>query len=599
MPIRFGGMATGMDTDTLVKQLMQVHRMPVDRLKQEKQTLEWTRDAYREMNTLMSQLRDSANAIRWEYQLNARKATSDNSLVSATATSAAVSGTAKIEVMQLAESAKATSSNLINSTAVMATSTTTLTVNGVDVTIAANSKITDVVNALNNNKTATGVTAQYDSTTQRLYLTHNGTGVKSEINLTVKSGDTNLLSNIGMTVAAPKNISSNGPITATSFTGTLNINGRDITVAGADANALVAAINAETATTNVKAEYDSEKKQLRLSLSDPSGTPSSIAVSDTAGTLTSDLKLATTTFTGKNAKVKLDGDGPLEYQSNNITYRGMNLTLNRPPANTVPDANGVLYAANLTVEQDVDKTFNAIKSFVDKYNEVIDKVNKKIKEQRYRDYDPLTEEQKAEMKEKEIELWEAKAKSGLIHNDTKLRSALDKFRTFLTSPVQGLAAGTYDSLVDIGISTSKPGETSYTSYKDNGKLYIDETKLKDAIRNNPDQVVKLLTTAGTGATQEEKDKTSGIAERIYSYLNRPYGVIDSLTKLAGVEGNTEDVTSSYALKIRDLDRKISEKSSKLNEYEQRYYSQFAKLESMISRMQSQQAQMASFFGGGM
>jgi len=39
-PIRFGGLASGIDTDTIIKQLMQVERVPVDKLEQKKQVTE-------------------------------------------------------------------------------------------------------------------------------------------------------------------------------------------------------------------------------------------------------------------------------------------------------------------------------------------------------------------------------------------------------------------------------------------------------------------------------------------------------------------------------------------------------------------------------
>ena len=58
--IRFGGIASGLDTESIVRQLMQVERMKVDRYAQKKQTLEWKRDDYRDINTKLLALRNSA-----------------------------------------------------------------------------------------------------------------------------------------------------------------------------------------------------------------------------------------------------------------------------------------------------------------------------------------------------------------------------------------------------------------------------------------------------------------------------------------------------------------------------------------------------------
>ena len=40
------------------------------------------------------------------------------------------------------------------------------------------------------------------------------------------------------------------------------------------------------------------------------------------------------------------------------------------------------------------------------------------REKRYRDFPPLTEKQKEDMEEREIELWEEKAKSGMLRTMT-------------------------------------------------------------------------------------------------------------------------------------------------------------------------------------
>lgn len=49
-PMRIGGLASGMDIDQLVNDLMKAERIPLDKLYQKKQIFEWQRDAYREIN---------------------------------------------------------------------------------------------------------------------------------------------------------------------------------------------------------------------------------------------------------------------------------------------------------------------------------------------------------------------------------------------------------------------------------------------------------------------------------------------------------------------------------------------------------------------
>lgn len=499
MPIRIGGMATGMDTDTLVKQLMQAKRVPIDKMKQQRTQMEWKRDSYREMNVLLSQLRDNADKLRFSSTANAKKATSDNTdAVTATAGANAAPGTYQLKVLQMAEVGQQTTDNAVASaTVVQSGSDSTLTINGTAVTIRDGFKMSDVASAINSQTSTTGVKAFYDAGTQKMTLSTTVTGQTAQLN-----------------------------------------------VSDSDGGALMGRLGFNTGTVNV---------------------------------------------TGKNAQVQFGSDPTvIENSSNLITIDNINFTVKKPATPA--------YTVNVKVEADVDKVFESVKSFVDTYNNVIDKINKKTGEQRYRDFLPLTEEQRADMKDTEVARWEEKAKSGLIRNDATLNSALNKFRDLLGNQMTTAGPGAYNSLYDIGITTKVASAgASKVNYTENGKLYIDETKLKAAIAGNPDQVSKLFTSSGdasTSATATSDDL--GIAERIYRAANQ---TVTRVYKLAGSATENADI-STFGLRLRDFDRKIDLANSKLADYEQRYYSQFAKLESSISNMQAQQSWLAQSFSGG-
>lgn len=105
--MRIGGLASGMDIDSIVEKLMVAERIPMDKLEQQKQIYEWQRDAYRDVNKKMSTL-DTYIADNFILKsLNTKTATSSNSdLVLAVATGAA-SGSLSIEkVTKLAEAAR-------------------------------------------------------------------------------------------------------------------------------------------------------------------------------------------------------------------------------------------------------------------------------------------------------------------------------------------------------------------------------------------------------------------------------------------------------------------------------------------------------------
>jgi len=479
MPIRLTGMASGLDTDALIKQMMQAKRMPIDKMKQQQTKLSWQRDQYREMNTLMSQLRDVANNIRFASTVNAKKVTTNNAAVTATATAGTAVGSYSLTVNQVATSAKiqGTAIGVSSSTPLNTTAASVLTINGVDVNINLNSNANDIVNAINNKSSSTGVKATFDAITQRFTLTNSKTGVNSKINIVNKSGE------------------------------------------------------------DVLAK----------------------------------MNLGATSATGLNANVSYNGAPSASFETNSFTIEGVNFQLKETAGATYP------MNVNVSIEQDTDKIFDTIKSFVDKYNEVIDKVNKKTTEQRYRDFQPLTEEQKKEMKDTEIEDWEKRAKSGLLRNDAALNSAIGEFRSLLMKPVTGVTPGAYDMLSDIGISTSQPGNKF--AFSENGKLYIDEAKLKNALSANPDQVSDLF--------------TKGYGESMYQAANKS---LSKLTKMAG-NGTSLVDSSTLGLQITDLDRRIDVANSKLKDYEDRYYIQFSKLESALTKMQEQQSWLSSQTSG--
>src|SRR4051794_1896080 len=48
--MRIGGLASGMDTDSIIANMMKANRIPLDKVTQKKQYLEWQLDDYRSIN---------------------------------------------------------------------------------------------------------------------------------------------------------------------------------------------------------------------------------------------------------------------------------------------------------------------------------------------------------------------------------------------------------------------------------------------------------------------------------------------------------------------------------------------------------------------
>lgn len=105
--MRVGGLVSGMDLDKMVNDLMKVNRMPLDKLKQKKQILEWQRDDFRSINTLMLGFRKRLTDLQFSSNYQARTvSTSDEAKVTATVASGAAKASYSIEsVSQLAKAA--------------------------------------------------------------------------------------------------------------------------------------------------------------------------------------------------------------------------------------------------------------------------------------------------------------------------------------------------------------------------------------------------------------------------------------------------------------------------------------------------------------
>lgn len=269
----------------------------------------------------------------------------------------------------------------------------------------------------------------------------------------------------------------------------------------------------------------------------------------------------------KNAKFKYNNGLDLESRDNSYTLNGVTFDFK---------ATGT---SRITVDTDVDTAFDSIMEFVDKYNEAIDKLNKSQSEERFRDFQPLSDEQKDEMTEKQIEQWEEKAKSGLLRGESVLRDGMYTLRQSLQSKVE--TGGEYTLLSQIGITTTE-------NYMDGGKLKVDEKKLKEALRENPDDVYKLFVNNAEGNER-------GLINRFDNAVDRVKGQIE---KQAGREGNTLD-NYSIGKRMKEMNERISDFERRMIQVEQRYWNQFTQMEKAISNLNQQSSYLFSQFGGGM
>ncbi|MFC7393848.1 flagellar hook-associated protein 2 [Scopulibacillus cellulosilyticus] len=292
----------------------------------------------------------------------------------------------------------------------------------------------------------------------------------------------------------------------------------------------------------------------------------------TGNLLINTLKLDTTKETGgKDASFTLNGLQTTRH-SNSFTVNGVTFNLK----NNSPDNETV----TINVESDTDAVYKKITDYINKYNDVIGQINAKISETQNRDYPPLTDDQKKDMKDDDIKLWEDKAKSGMLHNDSILSNVLTQMRKAFYSPVKGVDSKA-DQLAKIGMTTS-------SDYRDNGKLIIDPDKLKQAVTDDPQGVMDLFTKSGDNFDSE------GIAKRIDDSIK------DAMNQIKQKAGNSTMVDSQFSLgrSLDDLNDRIKTFQDHLNGVENQYYKQFTAMEQAIEQANQQATYLQQQFGGG-
>lgn len=302
---------------------------------------------------------------------------------------------------------------------------------------------------------------------------------------------------------------------------------------------------------------------------------------------------------GEDAKVTIEnpaGTSVTLFQSkNSFTIDGITYNLNAETASSI----------NFTVAQNVDESFNKISKFIDSYNEMIDKINTIIKQKKNYDYKPLTDEQKKNMSEDSIKAWEEKAKEGLLKGDTELGNILYQLRSAFYEKVEGV--NTSFSKYEIGIETS-------SDVTEGGKIVIsDPDKLKDALRNNGQEVLNLFIQKSSNVPTYTRDlansqrtqrhEEEGIFNRLNDIINDyvttsrdKMGNKGILLEKAGIEKDASLFLNLFSKQIEEKNKAIQELNSKLIEKENRYYQQFARLEEMMNNMNSQSNWLAQQLG---
>ena len=367
----------------------------------------------------------------------------------------------------------------------------------------------------------------------------------------------------------------------------ITINGESFTFEGTDTiNTVMSKINSSDA--GVTLSYNSLSDAFEM-VSNSTGAGFELNVSGNLG----DAMFGDAAFTeGRNAVVNINGQ-TVERTENTFAYNGVTIELKGVTGTYEKNADGsfaenedgslvaavgtVDNAAKIESSRNVDSIVDTIKSFVNDYNSLIKELNDYTHAEA-NDYDPLTDAQKAEMSEKEIEKWEAKAKEGLLRNDKDISNFLQSMRTVL-----------YSKAGDSGLSLSQFGINSSSDWKEYGKLEIDEEALKNALNTDFEKVRDTF--AGE----------NGIAAKLNSACkaaaNSSSATPGSLVSLAGIKGKASEKNNVIQTRLDNIADKLSRLQDVYNMRKNRYWKSFNSMETALSNMNSTSSYLTQMLGG--
>lgn len=281
---------------------------------------------------------------------------------------------------------------------------------------------------------------------------------------------------------------------------------------------------------------------------------------------------AATRIAGQDSEIELNG-ATFTSNTNNYSINGLTIEVN---ALTDDDEE-----ISITTATDVDGLYDKVKEFISTYNSLINEMDGLYNASSAKGYEPLTDDEKSQMTDDEIEKWETKIKDSLLRRDSTLESVSNALKNSFMKSYD--VDGKKYSLSSFGIKTG-----GYFTTSDNSKsaLHIDgdeddeltsgnTDKLRAAIASDPETFISFFTQLSKGVYNELDKKMKGTT------LSSAYTVY-----------NDKSMQTEY----RNYTKKISEWEDRISNYEQKYRKQFSAMETALSKLNSNSSYITNMLG---
>jgi flagellar hook-associated protein 2 len=262
--------------------------------------------------------------------------------------------------------------------------------------------------------------------------------------------------------------------------------------------------------------------------------------------------------------------------SNNISVNGLTFTLKGITAGLDTTDTSDDETISLSVSNNKQAVYDMAKNFIKTYNELLTEMNTSYSATSARGYDPLTDEEKEAMSDSQIEQWEEKIKASLLRRDDTVGSLLSTMRSTMSENVS--IDGKKYSLSSFGITSanySEKGNLHINGDADDSLVSASENDLMTALAEDPETVMKVFNELGN---------------KLYTSLSDKMG--STTLRSALTFYNDKEMAKTVTNYKEDL----TELEKKLQDMEDRYYKQFAAMETAMAKMNSQSSSLASMLG---
>ena len=592
MSIRLTGMSSGLDTDSMVKELVSAYSTKKDNIVKDKTKLEWKQEIWKDLNTkVYSFYTGSLSKLRRAASFTSKKSVSvsDERVAKITAGSNASNGSTNIEVKQLAKAQYYTSGKIQNKGGVgEVTSSST-----VDSIVGANTGRIDIT--FTNQKDKDGNTVvksidyDYNDTIETITKKiSDATGLKASFDEKNKR----------ISIGGESGLENAFTITAHTYTEKDKADALEEARKQLEEEAINKALEAKK-----KTAKDNGEDESLVTLTDDEKQAAIDSVEDTAV----ESKVRFAVGDNLNARKMLAAFG-LANEAERTELASLGVDLSRSSAVTEQKAadalvlmNGAEYTSSsnsieiqgmtinalgegkitANVETNTDDIYNMVKDFFKEYNSLITEMTKNYTAESSKGYEPLTDDEKEELSEKEIEKWEQKIKDSLLRRDSTLQGIMSTMTTALSQGVK-VDGKTY-YLSNFGISlpgytgATDSNQNSYHIYGDSDDaLYADnEDKLRKAINEDPELVQKFF---------------NGLADSLYDNLHSK--MLSTTMRSAYTVYNDKEMDTE----MKDVKKKISDWEDKIKDYEDKWFKKFAAMEKAMTELDGKTQQLQSLLG---